>query len=155
MEYRFVKTGAFAGETRSLGGYQFVDGVHTLGPVGDPPVAPSPADAKALGDYLAKAYQAYPEGSAELEAALKGQPTQEGKAPRQSDPNKARIAAVRDALVKLDPENDEHWTSTGLASVDAVRLLADNAELSRADITEAAPKLTREEARKAADALNT
>ncbi len=152
--YNFIKTGAFAGETRNLGGYQFVDGVHTLGPSGEPPVAPSPADAKALGDYLAKAYQAYPEGSPELEAALKGEPTQEPPVQRDSDPNRARIAAVRDALTKLDPENDEHWTSQGLASVDAVRTVSGNAEIARADIAEAAPKLTRDEARKAADALN-
>lgn len=149
MEYRYIKTGAFAGKTINLGGYQFVDGVYVLGPNADG-VAPSAQSAASLHDYLGKCYQAYMEGSPELAAAQAGEPTQEGPAQHgEQDPNKARIALVRDALVKLDPENDAHWTGGGLPSVEAVRELAESSELSRSDITEAAPKLNRDEARKA------
>jgi len=159
MEYRFIKTGAFAGKTVNLGGYQFVEGVYTLGPNKDG-VSPSPQDAASLGDYLGKCYEAYQEGSEKLAAVLAAAEAGVAVEPAKpadhghTDEARARRTLVAAALVKLDPENDEHWTSGGLPSVEAVRALSETADVSRADIQEAAPKLTREEAKKvAADPL--
>jgi hypothetical protein len=150
MQYRFIKTGVFAGQTKNFGGYQFVDGVFTLGPDAQG-VSPSAQDASALNDYLGKCYEAFLEGSPELLAAQAGEPVKPGpaKADRDApDPNKARIALVRDALTKLSVENDDHWTGAGLPSVEAIRTIAGSKELSRGDIDEAAPGMNREETRK-------
>ena len=50
---------------------------------------------------------------------------------------------VLDALSKLNPQNDKHWTSDGLPSVDSVRALAANNEITRSDIKDAAPSFNR------------
>jgi hypothetical protein len=57
---------------------------------------------------------------------------------------------AREAILKLDYKNDEHWTEQGLPSVAAVRAIAGVETISRADITALAPNLTREEAEKVA-----
>lgn len=59
------------------------------------------------------------------------------------DTNKAILAA----LEKLDPENDEHWTSDGLPRVDVVANLSGHKQVQRAEITSTAPKFTRESAK--------
>ena len=51
---------------------------------------------------------------------------------------------ILDALSKLNSENDKHWTTEGLPSVDAVRALAADNDISRKDITSAAPNFSRE-----------
>lgn len=149
MAYNFIKTGAFAGKTVNLGGYQFVEGIYTLSANAEG-VLPSEKDAQALHKYLGGAYQAYLEGSQELEAAMSGEPVTSAKVEVQADPGRARDTAARNALSQLDPENDEHWTGQGLPSVEAVRAIAADDSISRADIQGVAPKLNREEARKIA-----
>ena len=49
-----------------------------------------------------------------------------------------------EALLDLDPENQNHWTSEGLPKVDALRFATANPALTRDEITEAAPLFTRE-----------
>jgi hypothetical protein len=168
--YDFILVGPHAGKTVTLGGHAFVDGTFTLGLDADG-VAPSPEDAERKGIYLGKMYQAFPKGSDNLAEAKKT-----GKSPLAKDelnvadaeikdqaeripvgepsaPGKkktVRKGAVRTAVVKLDPTNDEHWTDKGLPSVEAVRDLSKNDEISRQDIVEVAPSLTREEAAKIA-----
>jgi hypothetical protein len=51
---------------------------------------------------------------------------------------------IIEALGKLDPANDEHWTSAGLPKVEAVAGLAELPDLTRKDITEAAPDVVRD-----------
>ena len=53
---------------------------------------------------------------------------------------------ITKALAALDPGNDDHWTADGAPRVDAVAALTGNAEVSRQEITDAAPQLTRESA---------
>lgn len=49
---------------------------------------------------------------------------------------------IIEALRKLDPNNDDHWTSDGLPKLDAVEgFLGESA--ARADISKVAPKFTR------------
>jgi hypothetical protein len=50
---------------------------------------------------------------------------------------------VSAALGRLDPENDEHWTADGLPRVEVVSEWL-GAQVSRQEITNAAPKLTRQ-----------
>jgi len=50
--------------------------------------------------------------------------------------------SIADAVGKLDPANDEHWTEDGLPRVDAVTKLVGRPVVRR-EVTEAAPKATR------------
>lgn len=56
----------------------------------------------------------------------------------------AKVSAddIKAALAKLDPANDEHWTTDGLPRLDAVEAMVGSA-VSRKDITNAAPEFTR------------
>lgn len=50
---------------------------------------------------------------------------------------------VVEALGKLDPSNDNHWTSDGLPRIDTVRMFAGNQALTREAITAAIPNFSR------------
>lgn len=89
-------------------------------PAAEPVQDPAAAQEAAAGDTVAE-------------------PTQ---SPRQ------KHGALRSALIALDPKDDSHWTDNGLPSVAAVRALAGDDSISRANINELAPQLTREEAQK-------
>ncbi len=51
---------------------------------------------------------------------------------------------INEALSSLDPANDEHWTADGLPRMDAVQALVGSSDITREDVTNAAPDLTRE-----------
>lgn len=51
---------------------------------------------------------------------------------------------IREALAKLDPANDMHWTSDGSPRMDVVEDLVGDKSIKRADVTAAAPAFTRE-----------
>lgn len=59
---------------------------------------------------------------------------------------------IKEALAKLDVNNDNHWTADGLPKVDTVKLLAKDQSLDRAAITNADPSFSRESAKAAAEA---
>lgn len=50
---------------------------------------------------------------------------------------------IQEALAKLDPGNADHWTSEGLPRLDTVRALVGNQQVSREQVTLAAPGFTR------------
>lgn len=52
-------------------------------------------------------------------------------------------ATIQEALGQLDPEKDEHWTDNGDPRVDVVRQLTGAQDLTRNDITQAAPEFSR------------
>ncbi len=52
------------------------------------------------------------------------------------------------ALDHLDPDNDAHWTDNGVPRMEALQDLTSNESLRRAEVTNAAPSLTRESAKK-------
>ncbi|MGR3179839.1 MAG: hypothetical protein ACUZ8E_17505 [Candidatus Anammoxibacter sp.] len=54
--------------------------------------------------------------------------------------------SIEDALLKLDVENDDHWTKAGRPSVDAVQDLINDDELKRGDIDDVDPDFDREKA---------
>jgi hypothetical protein len=56
---------------------------------------------------------------------------------------------TKEALAKLDPENDNHWTTDGSPRRDTVRMLAGNPALTREDIVKADQTLTRQSLREA------
>jgi hypothetical protein len=170
ISHRFVLVGQHAGHTANLGGHDFIDGVYEFLYVQDGVrTMPSQDDVKLKAHYLARSYQAFPEGSPELAAAEEAfgrdEPTpahSEASTPaaredaEQAKRDEAPVVdrkvktAVREALLKLDPANEEHWTDAGLPSVNAVRDIAGFPDVSRADIKALAPNLTREEAAKVA-----
>lgn len=73
------------------------------------------------------------------------QPEPQGDGGQQS----AKLETVADALKLLDASNDEHWTSRGIPSVDAVSASLGRA-VTRAEIEEAIPGFNRTAAKAAA-----
>lgn len=61
---------------------------------------------------------------------------------------------ILQALGKLDPNNENHWTGDGLPRVETVQYLAADQSITRGAITEAAPNFTREAALQASGAVN-
>ena len=53
------------------------------------------------------------------------------------------INSILDALDKLDPANDNHWTADGLPKVETVRLFAGSQSIGREEITAANPSFNR------------
>lgn len=174
--YNYHLVGPHEGKTITLGGHRFVDGVFEYGPNADG-VAPSQEEATRKGRFLAKSYQAYLEGpelnaararangdkdapalEPRLDVANREDEEQANREPSGAGGEAAKAAtqrkgAVRTALTKLDATKDEHWTGQGLPSVEAVRELSGNKDVSRQDIGELAPNLNREEAKKVQGAL--
>jgi hypothetical protein len=50
---------------------------------------------------------------------------------------------IRQAVTRLDPLNDEHWTQDGLPRVDVVAEAVGRADLTRRDLNKAASDMTR------------
>lgn len=57
---------------------------------------------------------------------------------------------ITDALSKLDPANDNHWTQDGLPRLDTIKILAGDPSLTREAVTAAAPDFNRGSAQQAA-----
>lgn len=53
---------------------------------------------------------------------------------------------IEEALAKLDPTNDNHWTADGLPRIDTVKMLAGDQGLTRDSITAVSPTFNREQA---------
>lgn len=51
---------------------------------------------------------------------------------------------IQEALATLDPEDSSLWTADGLPKVEVVRELVEDSDITRADITDAAPQFTRD-----------
>lgn len=62
----------------------------------------------------------------------------------------ADTSAVQDALKKLDPNNNDHWTADGLARIDTVKALSGDTSLNREALETAMPGFNREAAKSAA-----
>lgn len=60
------------------------------------------------------------------------------------------MSKITEALSKLDPNNDNHWTQDGLPRLDTVKILAGNPSLTREAVTAAAPNFNRQTAQAAA-----
>lgn len=54
---------------------------------------------------------------------------------------------IQDALAKLDPKNDNHWTTDGLPRLDTVKQMSGDNSLTRETLTRVAPELTRSNAK--------
>jgi len=50
---------------------------------------------------------------------------------------------IREALAKLDPSNDAHWTADGMPAMAVVEELVGDKSIKRKDVTSAAPGFTR------------
>lgn len=57
-----------------------------------------------------------------------------------AEPTSVANDSIRSAVLKLDPENDEHWTTMGLPRVDAVEEAYGKAGVTRGDIKAAFPQ---------------
>ena len=169
LSNRFVLIGNQEGQTINLGGHDFRDGVYEFVYVQEGNrVLPSQDDVRMKATNLERNYQAFPEGSPQLDAAIKAlaKPTnvdgkkssvreaeieEEQKRSEGAVTTRQEATATREALLKLDHKDDEHWTDSGLPSVNAVRDIAGINTISRADIAALAPNLTRAEAKKVAE----
>lgn len=57
---------------------------------------------------------------------------------------------IADAVRKLDPEDDDHWTDAGLPAMAAIEALVGTKSIVRADVEAAAPGWDRDKALEAA-----
>lgn len=149
--FKMVLTGPYAGHTRVLNGIHFKDGVAEIqGSIGS---------MQGIIRYLGTCYQAYLENSSELHDAQEADKARaEGREPAKrvvetaevketkteiEIANKDPVAETNDKLVEavmaLDPMNDEHWTMDGKPRMDAVEATYGSADIKRADIDAAAP----------------
>lgn len=99
--------------------------------------------AKAEADEAAKKAA---EDAAKQQGEGSGQQQDNGGGEQQ--PEGAKIETVADALQALDPANDEHWTSRGVPSIDAMTKLLGRT-VTRAEIEAVAPDYTRSVAKAA------
>ncbi len=53
------------------------------------------------------------------------------------------MSKILEALGKLDPTNENHWTADGLPRIETVRMLAGNQTITREQITAEAPDFSR------------
>ena len=53
------------------------------------------------------------------------------------------MSKILEALGKLDPANENHWTADGLPRIETVRMLAGNQTITREQITAEAPDFSR------------
>ena len=56
------------------------------------------------------------------------------------------MSKILEALGKLDPANENHWTADGLPRIETVRMLAGDQSITREQITAEAPDFSRETA---------
>lgn len=56
---------------------------------------------------------------------------------------------IKEALAALDPSNDKHWTGDGMPRMDVVQKLTQRPDLSRTEVTNAAPDFSRASATEA------
>lgn len=56
------------------------------------------------------------------------------------------MSKILEALGKLDPTNENHWTADGLPRIETVRMLAGDQGITREQITAEAPDFSRETA---------
>lgn len=132
-------TGPFEGKTVVLNGRQFVDGILKI--------EGALSKAEGLITYFERAYQA------ELVMAQGGDTndqmhndSEDGASKTEGEVNTKLLEAV----MKLDPANDEHWTQSGEPAIAAVEVVYGSAGIKRADIKAVAPNYNREAAKAAA-----
>lgn len=214
MNVKMVLTGPYSGRDCVLNGHRFEKGVCTL--QGDPTALQS------VITYLGRSYQAYPEGSEELEQARKrdrenkasrrkkkdgsrnevqssaergqaepvsgdsgeehGPSSEEGgvhdgadddsdagqaelspdgdghedarvsdESPQESQPQRRPVnEKLRQVVVNLDPEVDDHWTGAGKPAMAAVEEAYGETGITRADVEAAAPGWNRDKAQQEA-----
>jgi hypothetical protein len=97
-----------------------------LRPAGTEPAAKDTADGRGDDDALPRTKGLPPAGDG-----------QDGAEVREPE------ARISEALAKLDPANDEHWTSNDLPRVDIVAQLSDVVDVNRARIEALAPEFRR------------
>lgn len=134
MSHILKLTGSMKGETVVLNGHKFVDGQLEI---------QLPKDA-GLVSYFEKCYQTeLVEGK--VKANDKVSDNGQGGKTTEGEVNEKLVEAIQ----KLDPAVDEHWTKDGLPAIEAVQKFYGSADVKRADIKAAAPDFTRETAKAA------
>lgn len=83
-----------------------------------------------------------PEGEQHSENPDQGGQQSQDNGGGEQQPEGAKIETVADALQALDPSTDEHWTSRGVPSIEAMTKLLGR-QVTRAEIEEVAPDYTR------------
>lgn len=136
----FKTVGPLEGKTVTLAGIEFVDGVGTF--------TGQHIEADRMGRFLHRNWQVAvvsPEEAPELVPAP--EPT-----PPEQQPNQTQVLGnqrLAEALAKLDPENDDHWTKLGKPAMSAVEQLYGSADITRGDVEAAIKDFDRNTARTA------
>lgn len=149
MAMHFELAGVDAGKTVKKGDFQFVKGQWFY-------EGNDRTHEEFLTVYLERNFYAFPAGSAALKEAneryAREQKTGKTEEPIVATNSEAEQPnpTVKEAIDSLDHETDEHWTSTGLPSLDAVGDLAGE-RVTRQQAETAAPGYNRAAAKAAAN----
>lgn len=172
MNITLELTGARAGKTCVLGKYQFVNGrtvvrgditkvggaitylgrVYKAFPLGSAELAAGGGNGKADADTAAGGRFAEPiqgsvhnDGSADQATASGSGTDGGGKPAAEHDPIGYRHpdTRLREAVMKLDPANPEHWTEGGDPQLSAVAKMLGSGNVTRKDVKRVAPDITR------------
>lgn len=141
---KFVLVGPHAGKTLSVNGHEFVDGEYTF--------QGSAEQVGTLARIFAD-YAALPEEQAEL-AQLKAEKAAQTPAPAAQVPDAAVTTepvgkpTLGEAIGRLDPDDDKHWTSNNLPALDVLEALTGK-KVARSDVDAVADGYTRAKARAA------
>lgn len=170
VNQKFVLVGPHAGQTMHVNGHEFVDGEMTFQGSAEQAatlervfefygaMTAEKAELHALRGEQKLADSKQPEGGAQVDSgASGGQADAQGSAtstesakPAQDAPNGASDAkpSLAEAIGQLDPENDAHWTSNNLPSLDHLGELIGK-KVARGDVDAVADGYTRAKARAA------
>ena len=137
----FKTVGPLAGQTIALAGLQFVDGYATY--------QGQHQDADRLGRFLNRNWQVVVDtGEKAQELTPEPAPTPPEEVPNANQTlGNSRLA---DALAKLDPAVDDHWTKLDKPAMAAVEQFYGSADVTRADVEAAIQGFDRNVARKLA-----
>jgi len=144
--HKYVLVGPRAGKTENLAGHPFIGGVLTHDSKYRLP------ELNELTTYLARAYNAHPEGSTELRMAeeawedIRAEMLAAPKPTIQATGKTWSLEAIRELVEKLDPDSDADWANNGMPGVDAVSKLAGGV-INRKQIAQAAPGYSRDSAK--------
>ncbi|QIQ65283.1 hypothetical protein 19_00013 [Pseudomonas phage Epa19] len=137
----FKTVGPLEGQTIALAGLQFVDGYATY--------QGQHTEADRLGKFLHRNWQVVVDTG---EKAQELTPPPAPPAPEEVPNANQTLGNTRlaEALMKLDPEKDDHWTKLDKPAMSAVEQIFGSADVTRADVEAAIAGFDRNVARKMA-----
>lgn len=138
--FKLVLTAARTGKTEVLNGVPFKEG--------NAEIVGTTEEHSGLIRYMGLSYAAFLEGSEELASAqkVKYKEPEKDEDNENKDPDPVLNEKLMEAIKKLSPENDDHWTQAGWPDMKALEIFYGASDITRAQVTAAAPGYNRKKA---------